>query len=350
MTPSLKLSTVSLVLSAIFTAPTVLASSPNLPSFEQCLLQQMQHVDPETTVATIRQTCRDRERDTLLTDVMVSDQPKAPVQLGAISNRIVSERVTGFDPFVITPHRRNFILPVLTTNNINRGAYNEVLDWSDNLEELESKFQLSLKVPLNYSSMLVEGDGLFFAFTVEAWWQVYSDNISKPFRETNYRPEVFYLMPLDYHPFGGNTGLLLGVEHQSNGRGTLLSRSWNRAYAGVLYEQEDYFLFFKPYYRFQEDEDQFPGDPDGDDNPDISDFMGHFELGGGYKWDVFELDTKFRRNFGTSKGAIEVNLTFPLWGKLRGYATFFDGYGESLIDYNHSQTRFGLGMALNDIF
>lgn len=57
-----------------------------------------------------------------------------------------------------------------------------------------------------------------------------------------------------------------------------------------------------------------------------------------------------RQNFSTNKGAIEVEFTTPLYGKLHGYVLLFNGYGDSLIDYNHSQTRLGVGIALNNMF
>jgi len=37
-----------------------------------------------------------------------------------------------------------------------------------------------------------DSSGLYFGFTAMSFWQVYNDAVSKPFRETNYEPEVFY--------------------------------------------------------------------------------------------------------------------------------------------------------------
>lgn len=268
---------------------------------------------------------------------------------GAISKRILAEQQTEFDPYVITPHDMNYIMPFSVTSAINRNAYSKVDHWSENLAEQEARFQLSIKVPLNSDPLFTQGDGLYFGFTLQSWWQVYSDNISKPFRETNYKPELFYLAPTNWHPFGGNVGYMLGIEHQSNGRTQLLSRSWNRLYLNLLYEKNDFALSFRPWWRLPEQAKETPLSSDGDDNPDISDYMGHFEFAMAYQYRQYELQFKGRQNFATHHGFFELGLTFPLWGKLKGYTTFSQGYGESLIDYNHAQKRFGIGLALTDI-
>lgn len=307
-----------------------------LSTLENCLLEQIQSAAADTKVIDIRNTC-------------IQQVTNQPIKTGVISNRIISEKADAFDPYVITPHKMNYILPVSLSDGINQDAYSQFSNWSDNLENVESKFQLSIKVPLNKDDLFIEGDALFFGFTTQSWWQIYSNNISKPFRETNYQPEFFYMAPMDWHPNEGNTGFVLGLEHQSNGRSQLLSRSWNRLYVNFLYEKENFALSFKPWWRLPEDERLDPLASEGDDNPDIDDFMGHFELAMVYKWQHYEVSFKGRENFATHKGGFEVGLTFPLWGKLRGYAQYFNGYGESLIDYDHNQQRFGIGVALTDI-
>src|SRR5690606_542142 len=233
----------------------------------------------------------------------------------------------------------NYILPAYSTNAINKDEYHLFEGYEENLEDLEAMFQISYKVPLNPKSMFVENDALYLGFTLRAWWQVYSEGISKPFRETNYNPELFYLMPLKWKILNGNTALVFGIEHESNGRTQALSRSWNRVYAHFLYGHSNFALSLKPWVRFSEDEKQFELDPKGDDNPDILDFMGHFELNMAYKLNQFEFSFKGRRNFSTDRGYSELGFTFPLWGKLQGYAVASNGYGDSLIDYNYRQTR-----------
>lgn len=265
-----------------------------------------------------------------------------------VTQRLQNERETTFDPFVITPHRMNYFLPVTLTDSINRAAY-AGSEWDNHLKNAEAEFQISFKTPLNYDDLLIDGDGLFLAFTLNSYWQVYAGDISRPFRETNYRPEMFYFAPTPWTPFGGNTWATIGIEHQSNGRTQGLSRSWNRIYSNFIFEKENFVFTLRPWWRIPEDKKKEPNSPSGDDNPDIEKYMGHFQIGAVYKWDDYEFSFIGRENFATHKGYGELGLTFPLWGKLHGYTKYSTGYGENLIDYNHKQQRIGVGIALTDL-
>jgi len=284
-------------------------------------------------------------------------------KLGRYAKRVLAERATELNPFVITPHEPSYIMPITYTNNFNHGAYrpfDEGLDtgeqperFSDHMEAHEAKYQISLKVPLRSSSLFVQGDAIYFAMTVQAWWQLYSDEISKPFRETNYKPEIFYIAPLPWRHENGGFGYFVSFEHQSNGQVQGLSRSWNRIHLGLIYDSDDYSIAFKPWYRIPEDEKEFPLEPTGDDNPDIEDYLGHYEILGAYAFNEnHKLSGTFRQNWKTGNGSIELNYTFPFpySSRLKGFAQFFSGYGESLIDYNHRQEKIGIGIALTDVF
>jgi phospholipase A1 len=58
----------------------------------------------------------------------------------------------------------------------------------------------------------------------------------------------------------------------------------------------------------------------------------------------------FRNNLRTSgnKGAIELGWSFPLYRKLKGYVQYFNGYGQSILDYNDAANTIGVGLALTD--
>ena len=308
-----------------------------LSKFEQCQLRQMKRVNDNLDVAQINQICAQIEA------------LERNAANGALSERMEQERKTAFSPYVITPHRMNYILVASYTTGYNEQAY-EGSTLIDPQQQVESKMQMSFKVPLNYAPLLKYGDGLFFGMTMQSWWQVYSGLYSKPFRETNYQPEIFYFHPTKWQLFNTTTNLALGLEHQSNGRELPLSRSWNRFYIAVIVEHKDWVLNFRPWWRLPESRKKSIDDPDGDDNPDIAQYMGHWEFSGAYRIDK-NIQSQFllRYNHNTGKGAIEAGLTFPIWGRLRGYVQGYSGYGESLIDYNHSQQRLSIGIALTDL-
>lgn len=282
------------------------------------------------------------------------DEPTQDAQndnAGVVSGRLEQQRRSAFNPYVVSTHKQNYVLPVSYTSSLNSDVYEQINeDIPDYLNSEEVKFQLSLKVQLNENDLLFSNDALFAGFTLEAWWQLYSKDVSSPFRETNYQPEVFYLVPLAWKPFGGSTSAVLGLEHQSNGQVQGFSRSWNRVYTGFLIEKGNLFGFIRPWYRLPEDAKETPNNPKGDDNPDILDFMGHGELLLGWRGSQYEFSANLRSNFSTGKGAAELAMSFPLFGRFRGVVQYFNGYGDALIDYDHFQQRLGVGILLSNLF
>ncbi|HSH29963.1 MAG TPA: phospholipase A, partial [Thiohalobacter sp.] len=189
------------------------------------------------------------------------------------------------------------------------------------------------------------------AYTNQSYWQAYNRKFSSPFRETNHEPELFLTYLSDYSLLGFEARVLqLGISHQSTGKSNELSRSWNRVYADLVFERGNFALSLKPWYRIPEQSKSSPTDATGDDNPDIEDYMGYGEFRLAYKLDGHSLSLMLRSNLSGSdpRGALELGWSFPLTRKLKGYAQYFDGYGESLIDYDAHIRRIGIGIALTD--
>ena len=261
----------------------------------------------------------------------------SPADESLVDRRMLAEKATRSNPFVLSPHKLNYILLASYNDTPNFAIYN--IPESD-FDRVEMKFQLSFKMPV-IEDLLGSDADLYVAYTNLSFWQAYNRDISSPFRETVHEPEAFLMVPNDWEIFGWKNSILqIGAVHQSNGQGGYLSRSWNRVYANFIFEKNNILLGFKPWHRIHES---------NDDNPDISDYFGHYELSGLYKKgkNTFSL---MARNLFDSDGrdTYQLDWSFPLYKRWRGYMQYFNGYGESLVDYNVESHRIGFGLQLSD--
>lgn len=186
--------------------------------------------------------------------------------------------------------------------------------------------------------------GFYFGYTQNSLWDLSAQ--SKPFRDTSYRPSLFW----KWERTDERTwldGFRLGVEHESNGKDGDRSRSINT-------------LFVRPEWRWAyRDGAQLELTPklygylDKRDNPDIERYRGYVDwrlrYDSGDKW----IATGIARLGSAGKGSMLLDLSRRTrdlkFGPVSGYihVQLFSGYGEDILDYNlrrKSQLRVGFAI------
>ena len=271
-------------------------------------------------------------------------EPPDPGLLSTLSRHWELDDEAKQGAFLFRPHRPNYFLPIKYSNSPNNTPFKESFAQPDlGLDPVEAELQLSFKIKGMEGVFGHDNADLWFGYTITSFWQAYNDTISSPFRETNYEPEAILAYRTDYEIAGFRGRFInLGMTHQSNGRGEGLSRSWNRVYAQFGFERGNLALLIRPWYRIPEINE--------DDNPDIEDYLGHGDLQVVYRKGRNAYSLLLRNNFKSTdnRGAVNFNWSFPLYGRLKGYVQYFYGYGESLVDYNHSQQSLGVGVSLTE--
>lgn len=259
----------------------------------------------------------------------------------AIDTRQALEWENYDNPFSIIPHRPSYIMPLTYIDEPNEEPYTAAD--SDLIPEAnEVKYQFSFKVPL-VENFFFDRGFFSFGYTQQSYWQAYNGHSSSPFRETNYEPELLLRYPVEEPLLGFNwRSMGISLNHQSNGRSDRLSRSWNRIMLEFVGERDNLYISFKPWWRIPEDHDD-------DDNPDIHRYMGNFELLLLKKHSEHTYGMLLRNNLRSdNRGALQLDYTYRLNKRLRGYVQIFSGYGESLIDYDHHNKRIGIGVMLTN--
>lgn len=242
------------------------------------------------------------------------------------------------NPFTLYPYDTNYIIYTYTSN-LNKQAIS-TYDWASGAHKDEVKFQFSLAFPI-WRGILGSNSVLGASYTQKSWWQLSNSDESSPFRETNHEPQLFLGFATDKQ-FAGWTlrDVEFGFNHNSNGRSDPTSRSWNRLYTRLMAQSGNWQVEVKPWHIVG----------NSDDNPDITKYMGYYQLRVGYALGKTIMSVEGQYNWNTGYGGAELGVSHPLTRYIRVYTQLYGGYGESLIDYNFKQIRVGVGVMISDLF
>ena len=200
------------------------------------------------------------------------------------------------------------------------------------------RFQISIAQRLT-KSVLPWNTYLFLCYTQGVAWDVFKN--SMPMHDFTFNPGIGIVKPLfNRERFVGKATLM--IEHMSNGRDSIWSRSWNRISLGAtILVNENIAIDGKAWIPIV----------DGMNNRDILKYVGIFQGGvsvmsqnkrfGGSlhfvkraKWD-FSYNTRLELFWRAWKAANE--FLFLQW---------YNGYGETLIDYNRFVNRVRVGLLI----
>lgn len=256
-------------------------------------------------------------------------------------------------------YKANYLLITGTSNkNDTPETPNRVNNVDRNLDPQDLKFQLSLKsellnnIPLIRNLPYVTSSRLWGAYTQQSYWQIFNGANSRPLRENDYEPEIILSLGIDNAINGVKKDYIprmlnFGIVHQSNGQSNPLSRSWNRAYIEGGFELTHRIsLMVRPWWRIPENKSQ-------DDNPDIEKYLGYGDIN--LRWETEKHNTAvsllLRNNLRRdNKGFAQIDLQQRVFNNpyLKLHLMLSSGFGETLLDYNHSQNILGLGISLGE--
>jgi phospholipase A1 len=250
-----------------------------------------------------------------------------------------------YGQFSLHAHRANYYLPLSVSDTDYRS-----FEPSETYQRVESQLQLSVRFDLFYDLFGFE-EIFSLAYTQQAFWQNYT--ASSPFRETLYNPEAFFLIPLTCKDLPSLKTLTLGYGHQSNGQGITYddngefsqrynrSRTWNYLYAKAGFWYGDFGAEFQTWWRILKTQE--------DATPDLYRYLGYGDIRFRYVPHDHWMELMLRYNPASGYGALEASYSYPIWFRddVFWYVKFFEGYAESLIDYDTRLSVFSVGISFS---
>lgn len=283
---------------------------------------------PDKLENSAKQSANSTDKPITQNSSLAEDDEPNIYDFAKIATREYNGEDTTINILRIKTHDTNYFLPFAYTFH---GRPND-----PKYKQAETKFQFSVKKVL-FENVLFLGESWNFGYTQTAWWQMYAE--SAPFRELNYAPELFVSFP--FSGFGWLKSMSVGFMHQSNGKDGADSRSWNRVYANAVFHHKRFVFLPRLWYIVPESS--------LDENKDIRKYLGNFDAKIAYLGrDTFAyILLRNNLNFKHNKGAVELNAGFDLFDNgVFWFVQYFNGYGESLIDYQRYINKLGIGFVV----
>lgn len=200
------------------------------------------------------------------------------------------------------------------------------------------KYQVSFKQRLS-SRPLIGGFFPYVMYSQKAFWDIYAS--SKPFAEINFNPGIAIVRPF-YVKGGRLTYGSVSFEHESNGRDSIYSRTWNMlAFSLKTQLSPRWTVGIRGWIPIV----------DKDDNPELTKYVGYGEASASYwiKPGRWSADVLFRKGSGLlNYGSLQTQVNWKPYKDENYYLTlqWFVGYTESLIDYQEHKSMLRLGFVL----
>lgn len=203
-------------------------------------------------------------------------------------------------------------------------------------ENTNAKFQVSISQKLTKST-LPGNTYLYLFYTQKVFWNILEESL--PMSDLNFNPGIGLCKPLFVkNRYIGK--LSLQLEHESNGRDSINSRSWNKITFGAnIIIDNNLSVHGKIWIPII----------DGENNKDILDYCGIYQVGTSYistnkRWQASVVLVK-RRGWNLNYNTIvELAWKFNKSQNQYLFMQYYNGYGEGLLEYNkfHSQLRVGI--------
>ncbi|RRJ91374.1 phospholipase A [Flavobacterium macacae] len=212
------------------------------------------------------------------------------------------------------------------------------LNESTTRENADVKYQVSFKQRLSRKP-IIGGFFPYLTYTQKAFWDIYAS--SKPFAEINFNPGVALVRPF-YLKGKRLTYGSVSLEHESNGRDSIYSRTWNMlAFSLRSQVSPRWIVGLRGWLPIV----------DKEDNPNLTKYVGYGEASASYQILPGRLsaDAVFRKGTGLiNQGSLQTQVNYRPYKKENYYITlqWFVGYTESLIDYQEHKSMLRLGFVL----